>query len=61
MELALMITVYILMAGITYFKQLKVTEYDNNDVVASIVALFWFISVPVYIIRAVFINDWKKQ
>lgn len=61
MELALMIIIYVLMYGITYFKQCKIRSYDEPELTALLVAFIWFISVPVYIIRAVFINDWKKQ
>ena len=56
-----MIIIYVLMYGIIYFKQSKITNYEESELVAFLVALIWFISVPVYIIRAVFINDWRKQ
>lgn len=59
-EFFLSLALYFIMSGIVYKKQSKAMqkEYDNPIIAASFCAIFWPITLVVYIIRATFFEDW---
>lgn len=63
METLLISIIYCLMAGITYSKQLPLMDEDfiSPEGACMFLAVFWWITIPIYIIKSVFFNKWIKQ